>query len=342
MDSAALFAPVSEPSQEARTQFAGLADSAPDTFTGLGRLAEVGSWLSACQGFYPPRAIERPRVLIFAGDHGVAKQGVDSADPTLSVRHAEILTAGQAPVNVLAAAAGAGVRLVDVSLNHEVWGDERVSTGSGGIDTEDAMTQQQLERALEIGRRVADQEVDSGADLLLPGALGVAGETVAAALAGTLTRTEPVAVVGVGYGISEQVWKQRVKVVRDAMFRARSDIDQPLEVLRKISSPDFAALVAFCAQAAVRRTPVLIDGPMATVAAMFADRLAPGSRAWFGAAQTSTAPSQTTALRDLGLRPLLDLQFDLGAGTGALAALPLLQSAGALARDAVDAEPEPT
>ncbi|MGP6172770.1 nicotinate-nucleotide--dimethylbenzimidazole phosphoribosyltransferase [Corynebacterium sp. A21] len=341
MDSAALFAPVSEPSAEARAQFAGLADSAPETFAGMGRLAEVGSWLSACQGFYPPRTIERPRVLIFAGDHGVAKQGVDTADPALSVQRAEELTAGQSPVNALATAAGAGVRLVDVSLNHEAWGDERVSAGSGCIDTEDAMTLEQFERALAIGRQIADQEVDFGADLLLPGSLGVAGETVATALAGALTRTEPVAVVGAGYGMTEQLWKQRVKVVRDAMFRVRSDIDQPLEVLRKISSPDFAALVAFCAQAAVRRTPVLIDGPLATVAAMFADRLAPGARAWFLAAQASATPSQAAALRDLGLQPLLDLQFDLGAGTGALAALPLLQTAGILARDAVGVEPEP-
>ncbi|QGU07841.1 Nicotinate-nucleotide--dimethylbenzimidazole phosphoribosyltransferase [Corynebacterium occultum] len=341
MDSAALFAPVREPSAEARGQFAHFAVAAPAGQNGLGQLSEPGAWLAACQEVHPPRPITRPRVLIFAGDHGVNAQGVDTRPEDTSRQLAEQITSGQAPLNSLAAGAGAGVRLVDVSLAHEAWGPERVAEGSGRIDIEDGLSREQLEKALEVGSRVADEEVDSGAELLIPGSLGMAAETVAAAVAGALTRTEPVVMVGAGYGISEAMWKQRVGVIRDAMFRVHSDISQPLEVMRKISSPDIVALAAFCAQAAVRRTPVLIDGPVPALAALLADRLAPGARAWFYAAQDSGNPVETVALRDLGLSPLLDLDFDFGPGSAALLALPLLQTAGQLAREAAGTQPEP-
>src|SRR5690606_6472883 len=138
-----------------------------------------------------------------------------------------------------------------------------------------AMDAEQFARALEIGRRVADQEIDSGADLLIPGDLGVGNTTVAAAVLGAFTATEPVAVVGPGSGITEELWKIKVEAIRDAMFRVRGLTDQPEELLRKIGSPDLVALVAFIAQATARRTPVLLDGAPVTVAAYLAERLSP-------------------------------------------------------------------
>lgn len=333
MDSADVFAPVSEPDGATSEQAEELFSGGMAPHGGPGKLGELARWYSSCRGETPPPPVERARVVVFAGDHGIAGDVRSSPAAVPTSELADDITAGAGPLNVLARESGASVRLVDVSLDREAWGDERVARGSARIDAGDAMSPEQLERALSIGARAADQEVDSGADLLIPGSLGAGGDTVAGALVGAFTRTEPVTVVGAGYDLATDEWKQRVRVVRDAMFRVRNEIDQPLVVLRAISSPDIVALVAFCAQAAVRRTPVLLDDPVTVAAALIADRLSPAARLWFRAAQYRASPSHQLALRDLGLDPVIDLGLDMGCGAGGLAVLPLLRSAVELLRD---------
>jgi len=300
---------------------------------GTGRLAEVGAWIAACQGQFPPRPLQRCRVVVFAGDHGVAARGVSALPAGHSVERAAEIESGAGTANVLARTAGASIRVVDISLDHEAWGDERVARSTGSIDVEDAMDAEQFARAVKIGRRVADQEIDSGADLLIPGDLGVGNTTVAAAVLGAFSGTEPVAVVGPGAGLDTERWKIKVEAIRDAMFRARGLTDDPEEVLRRIGSPDLVALAAFIAQAAVRRTPVLLDGAPVTVAAYLAERFSPGTRAWCQAGQLTPEPAHLIALQALELTPLVALDMNAGQGTGALAALPLVRAAAELLAD---------
>ena len=299
----------------------------------LGRLEELGCFIAACQGQVPPRPINNPKIVVFAGDHGVAARGVSAYPSSVSVQMAENITNGGAAINVLARAAGASVRLVDTSLDHEAWGDERVSRSCGSIDIEDAMTQEQVERAFEIGKRIADQEVDAGADILIPGDLGIGNTTPAAALVGTFTLAEPVVVVGRGTGIDDEGWKLKVSAIRDAMFRVRDLRQDPIAIARMISSPDLAAMAGFIAQAAVRRTPVILDGVVVTSAALLANKLAPGARRWFVAGHRSTEPAHSIALDALALTPVLEFSMALGEGTGAAAALPMVKIAVDLMND---------
>lgn len=320
--------PLAAPDEQARAQALTAAEG-----SGMGRLRDLGAWIAACQGVYPPAPLERCRVVVFAGDHGVAKRGMSTLPPEHSVDRAGDIGSGAGAVNVLARAAGASVRVVDVSLDHDAWGEERVARSSGAIDVEDAMTPEQFDRAVEVGRRVADQEIDSGADLLIPGDLGVGNTTVAAAVLGAFTRTEPVAVVGPGSGLTDELWKIKVEAIRDAMFRVRTLVAEPEEILRKIGSPDLVALVAFIAQAAARRTPVLLDGAPVTVAAFLAERLAPGTKHWCQAGQLTPEPAHLIALQALELTPLIALDMNAGQGSGALAALPLVKAAAELLAD---------
>lgn len=301
--------------------------------SGTGRLRELGAWVAACQGISPPRPLRRCRVVVFAGDHGVAQRGMSMLPAGHSVERAAEIESGAGTVNVLARATGASVRVVDVSLDHDAWGEERVARSTGAIDVEDAMDAPQYARAVEIGRRVADQEIDSGADLLIPGDLGVGNTTVAAALLGAFTGTEPVAVVGPGAGTTDELWKIKVEAIRDAMFRVRGITDEPEEVLRRIGSPDLVALTAFIARSAARRTPLLLDGAPVAVAAYLAERLSPGVRAWCQAGQLTPEPAHLIALQALELTPLVALDMNAGQGVGALAALPLVQAAAALQAD---------
>ncbi|MHA2789392.1 nicotinate-nucleotide--dimethylbenzimidazole phosphoribosyltransferase [Corynebacterium sp. S7] len=320
-----MFPAVTPPDQAIYSRVGAAIDSTPRGRS-YGRLTGVGAWVASCQGTMQPHAFGQIRTLVVAGDHGIAQRGVSAFQPEDSVKQAMEIQSGAGPVNTMARAAGSSVRLVDVSLDHEAWGDERVSRSTGAIDVEDAMTQEQFERALEIGKHLADQEIDAGADLIIPADLGVGNTTVAAAVFGALTRTEPVVAVGPGSGISDEGWKRKVSIVRDAMFRVRTQRDDVEAVLTKISAPCFVVLVGVIAQSAVRRTPMLIDGAYVAVAAYVAERLAPGTKDWLQAGQLSPEPCHLVCLQALGLTPLIALEMTTGQGAGSLAALPLLNA----------------
>jgi nicotinate-nucleotide--dimethylbenzimidazole phosphoribosyltransferase len=146
-------------------------------------------------------------------------------------------------------------------------------------------------------------------------------------LIAAVTRSEPVAVVGRGTGIDDTGWARKVSAIRDALYRGRTVTGDPEALLRVCGGADLAAMAGFLAQAAVRRTPVLLDGVVVTAAALIADLLAPGARAWWQAGHRSTEPAHTLALDHLGLAPIVDLGMRLGEGTGAAVALPLVRAA---------------
>ena len=296
----------------------------------LGRLEDLSVWVASCQGQCPPRQFERVRIVVFAGDHGVTRARVSAYPPEVTAQMVANIESGGAAINALAAVGDAGVRVVDMAVNNETNAASavyKVRRGSGDIAREDALSTEQTLAAVEAGRRIADEEVDGGADLLIPGDMGIGNTTVATTLVASLTGAEPVAAVGHGTGIDDAGWARKTAAVRDALFRSRSQRSDPLGLLRCCGGADFAALAGFCAQAAVRRTPVLLDGLASTAAALVADRLAPGARAWWQAGHRSPEPAHALACTALGLEPILDLQMRLGEGSGASVALPVLRAA---------------
>ncbi|BBX23020.1 nicotinate-nucleotide--dimethylbenzimidazole phosphoribosyltransferase [Mycolicibacter terrae] len=294
----------------------------------LGRLEDLSVWLAACQGQCPPRQFDRVRVVVFAGDHGVTREAVSAYPSEVTAQMAANIERGGAAINALATVAGAGVRVVDMAIDSDAddFSAYRVRRGSGDITGEDALTAAETVAAVDAGRRIADDEVDAGADLLIPGDMGIGNTTVAATLVAALTGAEPVEAVGHGTGIDDAGWARKTAAVRDALFRSRR-VSDPLGLLRCCGGADLAALAGFCAQAAVRRTPVLLDGLASTAAALVAERLAPGARAWWQAGHRSPEPAHALACAALGLEPILDLRMRLGEGTGAAVALPILRAA---------------
>jgi nicotinate-nucleotide--dimethylbenzimidazole phosphoribosyltransferase len=293
----------------------------------LGRLEDLGVWVAACQGVCPPRPFARPRVVVFAGDHGIAAHGVSAYPSEVTGQMVANFLVGGAAVNVLAAAAGATVRVVDMAVDAATpdrVAQFKVRRGSGSIDREDALTQEQAEQAIAAGRRIADDEIDGGADLLIAGDMGIGNTTPASVLVAALTGAEPVAVVGRGTGIDDQAWMRKAAAIRDALRRARRVSGDPVALLRTSAGADLAAMAGFLAQAAVRRTPVVLDGMVVSAAAAVAEQLAPGAKQWWVAGHRSVEPAHTLVLEHLNLQPLLELDMRLGEGSGAVAALPLV------------------
>lgn len=296
----------------------------------LGRLEEIAIWVASCQGVSPPVPFESPTVVVFAGDHGVAKAGVSAFPSEVTAQMVANFTAGGAAVNVLARQQGVRVRVEDLAVDADTpdaISRFKVRRSSGDLTREDALTTEETRSAIAAGRAIADEEIDSGADLLIAGEMGIGNTTPATILVGLLTDSEPVVVVGRGTGIDDNGWIRKTAAVRDGMRRGRPHARIPLELLRTVSGAELAAMAGFLAQAALRRTPVILDGLVVTAAALVANDMAPGAREWWLAGHRSAEPAHSIALAQLDLEPLLELKMRLGEGSGALTALPVVQSA---------------
>ncbi|MFF5443532.1 nicotinate-nucleotide--dimethylbenzimidazole phosphoribosyltransferase [Streptomyces sp. NPDC012888] len=306
----------------------------------LGRLDELAEWLAAAQGRVPVRPVEHPKVVLFAGDHGVAELGVSSRPAGGTYALVRDVLEGRSPVAVLAGRLGAGIRIVDAGLDcePELLPEEvvrhRVRRGSGRIDVEDALTSEEVEAALRLGMRIADEEADSGTDLVVLGDLSVGGTTVAATLVGALCGTDASVVTGRGgVPVDDLAWMRKCAAVRDSLRRARPVLGDQVELLAAVGGADLAAITGFLLQCAVRRTPVILDGVVSAACALVAQRAAFRAPDWWLAGQASGEPGQAKALDRMALNPVLDQGVTVGEGTGALLALPLVQAAAALAAE---------
>jgi nicotinate-nucleotide--dimethylbenzimidazole phosphoribosyltransferase len=309
----------------------------------LGRIGEVGVWLAACQGQVPPAPVGNVRLVIFAGDHGVAAHGVSAFPPAITGAMVRTFLAGKAGVTALAAAHGVAVRVLDLGVDED-FADldaatraaltaHKVRRGSGAIHLEDALAAGEAAAALAAGAAVAREEIAAGAQLLISGDMGIGNTTPAAAMVAAGLGLPAAEVAGRGTGITDGVLAHKRQVIDAALARAGARAQDPVETLTALGSADLAAATGYLLAAAQDGVPVLLDGLMSVACALTADRIEPGAAAWYAAGHRSTEPAQSLALAKLGLEPLLDLGLRLGEGSGAVAAVPFLRGAVALLRD---------
>ncbi|MTD13120.1 nicotinate-nucleotide--dimethylbenzimidazole phosphoribosyltransferase [Nakamurella sp. YIM 132087] len=282
-----------------------------------GAFGPVAALLHACTGGEPLR---RPRLVAFGADHGVSALDVSAHPDWVTQERLAALAGGRGSLAAAADAAGTGVRAVDLTPGAGF-------PAAGRIDIEDAMDADLLDRALTAGKDAADAEVDAGADLLIGTVLSVSASTPAAVLAASITGMEPVDTTSRGSGIDDAAWIRKAAAVRDALFRASRAGAGVTTLLRVAGGPDIAALTAFLAQAAVRRTPVLVDDVISTACAVLAHRLAPGADAYVISAGAADERSQPRLLEVLGREPLASWSLRAGGGRGALMMVPVLRSA---------------
>ncbi|MFF5429710.1 nicotinate-nucleotide--dimethylbenzimidazole phosphoribosyltransferase [Streptomyces griseofuscus] len=313
----------------------------------LGRLDELGEWLTAAQSAVPVRTVERPRLILFAGDHGIAELDVSTRPAGGARELVRDVLEGASPAAVLARRLQVPVRVVDMALDcdpgdlPEDVGRHRVRRGSGRIDIEDALTAEEADAALRAGIAVADEEADSGTDLVVLGDISVGGTTAAAVLIAALCGTDASVVTGRGgVAIDDLTWMRKCAAIRDALRRARPVLGDQAQLLATVGGADLAAMTGFLLQCAVRKLPVILDGVVSAACALVAQRVAFRAPDWWLAAHDSGEPGQAKALDRMALEPLLQQGVKVGEGAGALLALPLVQAAAALAAEMPEREPE--
>jgi nicotinate-nucleotide--dimethylbenzimidazole phosphoribosyltransferase len=295
----------------------------------LGKLGAAAVWAAGVQGAVPPRPFRAPRVVVVAADHGVAALGVSASPAGASVRRARAAASGEGVYARLAFAAGATVRVADVGLTEGFdGGDVPLRRGSGVLGREDTLTAAEAQAAFDRGRAIADAEADAGVDLIVPAVVGVGASSPAAVVVAALCDEEPAAMTGrgSGSGIDDETWMRKCVAVRDGLRRARQAGTDPMALLAAAGGADLAAVAGLLLQAAVRRTPALLDGVTVLAAALVAREVRATAAEWWFAPHAGDDPAEQAARRLLGLEAVADLGLRLGDGTGALVVLPLLHT----------------
>ncbi len=299
----------------------------------LGRLEDLAAWLAACQNVCPPRPLRRVRAVVLAGDHGVSHDAVSAYPREVTAAMVRAFVAGVAGASVLARQHGVALRVLDIGVDDDLRDlpasvqAHKVRRSCGAIHRSDALTLGETQLALTAGRRIAAEELSTGADLLIIGDLGIGNTTPAAALVAASLGVGAAEVTGRGTGLDDAAWAHKVQLVDTALERVGERAEDPVQRLAALGSADLAAGVGFLLAAAGAGVPVLLDGVVTVAEALVAEDIEPGVVAWCAAGHRSTEPSQRLALDKLGLEPILDLGMRLGEGSGALAALPVLRSA---------------
>lgn len=301
----------------------------------LGRLEDLAVWLAAAQGTATPCA-DAASIVVFAADHGVVEEGVAAYPQSVTQAMLANFVGGGAAIAVLARQLGARLEVVDVGSLAETVPpgviNAQVARGTANLARAEAMTPAQLHAALAAGRAAVERAVAAGSGVFVGGEMGIGNTTVAAALGCALLGLPGRALAGPGTGLDMAGVAHKATVIDRALARhGMAGIEvNPLDALCCVGGFEIAALAGAYIAAAQARMPVLVDGFICATAALVACRLNPALRPWLQFAHASAEPGFLRIQQALAAHPLLDLGLRLGEGSGAAAALPLLQLACAL------------
>lgn len=301
----------------------------------MGRLEALAADLARIQQRLDPVTHPR-RLILFAADHGVVADGVSAWPQAVTGAMMAAIAAGKATSSALAAAHDCDIELIDAGSAFPQAGAAPpppglLAGGTRSLAQGPAMTAEQFAAAWALGEVAARRAADDGVALLLLGEMGIGNTTPAACLTMLLADADGDVATGRGAGCDDDVLARKRAIVTAAAARAASMLaDEPRAAIAEVAGFEVIAMAGCFAEAARRRMTLLLDGYVATAAALVAERLCPGSVRMMIAAHRSAEPGHEAALAALGLEPLLNWEMRLGEGSGALVALPMLDSAAAL------------
>lgn len=295
----------------------------------LGELETLAIHLAGLQQRVCPQ-IERVTISIFAADHGIAEENVSAFPQAVTAQMVRNFLQGGAAISVLAKQLSARLEIVDVGIKTPVEHPDlivaRVAAGTQNSAQCAAMTDEQLAEALAVGQSAVERAVSANADVFIGGEMGIANTTSATALYCALAGIATVDMAGAGTGLDEAGIAHKIVVI-ERVLQKHTAVKQPLEQLAAMGGFEIAALVGAYIRAAQVGLPILVDGFISSVAAVYAVKINAGVQPWLLLAHQSAEQGHVHVVKTLGLRPLLSLNMRLGEGSGAAVAVPLLQQA---------------
>jgi nicotinate-nucleotide--dimethylbenzimidazole phosphoribosyltransferase len=278
----------------------------------LGRLEAITAWLAGWQGRHPPR-IDRPRVAVFAGNHGVAARGVSAFPSSVTAQMVQNFLAGGAAINQLCKVADAELRVYEMALDRP----------TADFTIEPAMSEADCAKAMAYGMMA----VEPGLDLLCLGEMGIANTTSASALACALFGGSASDWTGPGTGVAGSVLQRKTEVVAAGVSLHRAAARDSFDILRRLGGQELAAICGAVMAARLARTPVLLDGFACTAAAAVLFAADRGALDHCMVGHVSAEPGHRRLLHAIGKHALFDFGMRLGEASGAALAIPILRAA---------------
>jgi nicotinate-nucleotide--dimethylbenzimidazole phosphoribosyltransferase len=300
----------------------------------LGQIETIAAQMVAIQsgaGDFPLKKA----AYIFAADHAVTSEGVSAYPKEVTAQMVHNFLRGGAAINVLARLHQVELTVVDVGVDAE-FGDNvglhraKIRHGSRNLLREPAMSHEELSGALRVGLDMAERANDRGQHLIAVGEMGIGNTTAASAITALITGQQVADVTGRGAGLDDAGRNRKLHVIRKALKRHFADLSSrpdPTEILRCVGGLEIAAMTGFVLGAARYRRAIICDGFISTAAAAVAYAIAPQIKDYLFAGHCSEEPGHRHLLRYLGVRSILNLGMRLGEGTGAVLAMPIIESA---------------
>ncbi len=327
---------IEPPSEEWRQRARQRLDTLTKPLGSLGRLEDIAAQVAAIRGEQLSDSASKA-VYVFAADHGVAEEGV-SAYPREVTRQMilNFLSEGAA-INVLARLHGAVLRVVDVGVDADFGSipgllHHKVRSGTRNMLREPAMSEEEVEKALRIGYQLGSEAAAAGHTMIAIGEMGIGNTTAASAVTCALTGATATLATGRGTGVESAAYANKLRVVEAAVAKhcSASGALQPREILRCVGGLEIAAMAGMVLAGARHRLVVVLDGFISTAAAALAVGMAPNALGFLIAGHCSEEPGHKILLGHMQLTPVLALGMRLGEGTGAVLAMPVIESAIAL------------
>ncbi len=303
----------------------------------LGVLEQLATQLALVQSQGKEEAVtkidvKQPTVLVFAGDHGVADEGVSIAPSEVTYQMVMNFLAGGAGVNCFCRSNNVGMKVIDCGImipvdkaEDEMFVKQRLGDRTNNLAQGAAMTGEQVRQGLEFGEKIVVETIESGSNLVMFGEMGIANTTSAAAILASLTEHDPKECVGLGTGIKPEQYEKKLAIVTKASEQNKGS--DPLTVLANVGGYEIVQMVGAFLGTGKKGTSVLVDGFIVTVAAYVASLIDPECTQYMIFAHQSEESGHKLVLSKLDAKPLMKLGLRLGEGTGAVLAVPLLRSA---------------
>lgn len=296
----------------------------------LGRLEEFARRVAAISGTEEPD-FSKKVIFTFAGDHGIVEEGVSLYPKEVTPQMVFNFLAGGAGVNVLARHSGAEVRVVDVGVDYD-FGDtpgmlhRKVARGTRNFARGPAMTRDEMLAAMQVGIDLADQSRVEGVALVGTGEMGIGNTSPSSAMIAVISGIPVRKLTHRGTGINDAALEHKIRVIEQGLALNRPDPKDPLDVLAKVGGLEIAAIAGLVLGCAANSVPVVVDGFISTAGALIASELHPNVRDYIFAAHESVEIGHRFMMERIGVRPILDLDFRLGEGTGAALAMGLIEA----------------
>ncbi|RJQ15052.1 MAG: nicotinate-nucleotide--dimethylbenzimidazole phosphoribosyltransferase [Nitrospiraceae bacterium] len=327
-------------------KFAEQAQSRLDNLTkpqgSLGRLEEFARQLVAITE-NPMPALDKKVVFTFAGDHGVADEGVSAFPKAVTPQMVLNFLGGGAGINVLARHSGADIVVVDMGVDYDFndpsvssltkggitggsFVSHKVVSGTKNMRKGPAMTRDEALKCINIGIELANEYAKKGYRIFGTGDMGIANTTPSSAIVSVLTGKTVEEITGRGTGINDDTLTHKVQVIKDAIAVNKPDPSDAVDVLAKVGGAEIGGIAGLIIGAAANRIPVVVDGFISTAGALIAYSLEPKTKDYMFSAHMSQEVGHKAMLAKIGLRPILDLDLRLGEGTGAALAMLVIEA----------------